>query len=265
MSPHVTRTGQGPRIVLLHGWALNSHVWDDIAPRLSEQFTVECVDLPGHGLSPWIPFHDLASLAAALQPVLDDECVLVGWSLGSLAALELSLSAPHRVKALIAVAGTPKFLNSDDWHEGVDANVLDSFAERLTQDFAGTVRDFLALQVQGSDRARETLRALRRKVLDHGAPAMPALVAGLEVLRKADLRESLARIRVPTLVIAGERDRLTPPGGSRELAQRLTGARFHLVDGAAHAPFLSHPEEFLREIVQFLARRPRTGRKAGAA
>jgi pimeloyl-[acyl-carrier protein] methyl ester esterase len=265
MRPHVTRTGQGPRIVLLHGWALNSHVWDDMAPQLARHFTVECVDLPGHGLSPWMPFHDLESLAATLRPVQDGECVLLGWSLGSLVALQMSLTAASQVRALVAVAGTPKFLNSDDWHEGVDADVLDSFAARLAQDFEGTVRDFLGLQVQGSERARETLRALRRKVLEHGAPAMPALVAGLEVLRTADLRDALSRIRVPTLVIAGERDRLTPPDASRELAQGLPRARFHLVEGAAHAPFLSHPDEFLREVLQFLARVTPTERKAGMA
>ena len=71
MSLHVTTIGQGPWLVLLHGWALNSHVWDDVVPRLASEFTVVCVDLPGHGASEWQPrINDLDSLAESVLPHL---------------------------------------------------------------------------------------------------------------------------------------------------------------------------------------------------
>ena len=82
-----------------------------------------------------------------------------------------------------------------------------------------------------------------------------ALAAGLGILRAVDLRDDLPRIAQPALVIAGERDRLTPPEAGRELATRLPSARFHLIERAGHAPFLSHPDEVLREVIPFLKRR----------
>jgi pimeloyl-[acyl-carrier protein] methyl ester esterase len=254
MSLHVQTTGTGPRLVLLHGWALNSHVWDDLVERLGGRFTVACVDLPGHGASPWPPeFHDLESLAAAIAPEVGTETIVLGWSLGALAALQLALAVPRQVRALVLVAATPRFVNAADWSEGVDPSVLEEFAARLRDDYQATVRDFLALQVRGDERAMETLRILRRRVLS--GPTHPeALCAGLDVLRHTDLRERLEALSVPTLVIAGERDRLTPPGGSRELAARIRSARFALIERAAHAPFISHRDVFLSEVEHFLAR-----------
>ena len=49
---HVKVAGQGPDLVLLHGWGMNADVWDELAPELARQFRVHCVDAPGHGLSP---------------------------------------------------------------------------------------------------------------------------------------------------------------------------------------------------------------------
>src|SRR5262245_49615200 len=149
MSLHVTTAGRGPRLVLLHGWALNSHVWDTLVPRLAERFTVTCVDLPGHGASSWPPeFHDLESLGRALDPVVAAPCALLGWSLGALAALELASRWPRRIGALITVAGTARFLQGADWPHGVEPRVLDEFATHLKVDFATTVREFPALQVR---------------------------------------------------------------------------------------------------------------------
>ncbi len=213
-SLNVETRGDGPRLVLLHGWALNSRVWDDIVEPLAARFTVARVDLPGHGGSPWPPrFDDLESLARVLAPHLEGSSVIVGWSLGSLAALQLALAHSAAVRALVLVAGTPRFLNDAHWRHGVDPDVLEDFAERLRKDQEGTVRDFLALQVRGDERAMQTLRTLRRRVLDSGPTHPAALAAGLEVLKRADLRESLGSISVPALVIAGEHDRLTPAGG----------------------------------------------------
>lgn len=256
-SLNIETRGDGPRLVMLHGWALNSHVWDDIVEPLAQRFTIVRIDLPGHGGSPWPPrFDDLESLARVLAPQLSGGAVILGWSLGSLAGLQLALTHPAEVRALVLVAATPRFLNDPYWRHGVDPDVLEDFAARLRKDQAGTVRDFLALQVRGDERAMQTLRTLRRRVLDSGPTHPAALAAGLEVLKRADLRESLGAISVPTLVLAGEHDRLTPVEGSRELAAGLKRARFALVEQAAHAPFISHREVFLREVEQFLARLP---------
>jgi pimeloyl-[acyl-carrier protein] methyl ester esterase len=134
--------------------------------------------------------------------------------------------------------------------------VLDEFARGLAGDHRGTVQNFLALQTRGDERSLETLRLLRRNLESHGPPDPRALVAGLEILRTTDLRDSLPDIALPTLVIAGERDRLTPAGAGRALAAALPQARFREIPRSGHAPFLSHGTEVLGEIQGFLRRRP---------
>jgi pimeloyl-[acyl-carrier protein] methyl ester esterase len=190
---------------------------------------------------------------------------VLGWSLGGMVALELARRHPARIAALVLLATTPRFVAGDDWEYGMQGDVLDGFARGLAADYRGTVRNFLALQTLGDENAAPALRELRSKLAAHGEPDTRALQAGLEVLRTADLRDALPRIGHPALVIAGERDRLTPPEAGRELAMRLPSARFHCVERAGHAPFLSHPEAVLKEVLPFLGRISAASAVAGAA
>jgi len=145
----------------------------------------------------------------------------------------------------------------------MQAAVLDLFARGLAADHRGTVQNFLALQTRGDERSLETLRLMRRNLDAHGPPDTRALEAGLEILRTTDLRDALAGIALPALVIAGEHDRLTPPGAGRALAAALPQARYSEIPRSGHAPFLSHGPEVLREIQCFLGRRRDTA-AAGA-
>ena len=98
----------------------------------------------------------------------------------------------------------------------------------------------------------ETLMALRDRLFARGEPDPAALRGGLEILRDADLRPTLSVTAQPALVIAGERDRLTPPEASRHMAQVLPRARLVEIPGAAHAPFLSHREAFVDALREFM-------------
>ena len=86
----------------------------------------------------------------------------------------------------------------------------------------------------------------------HGGACPEALTAGLARLRDGDLRSALPMVRVPALVVAGQRDRIIRPTAVRALAHALPDAHYLEVAGAAHAPFLSHPVQFARELSGFL-------------
>jgi pimeloyl-[acyl-carrier protein] methyl ester esterase len=253
MSVHVTRTGRGPRLVLLHGWGLNSHVWDGVLPALADRFQLECVDLPGHGASDWpTSITDLDSLADSIAPVLQNRCVLLGWSLGAMVSLHLAVRHAASIEKLVLVAATPKFVADESWIPAMKPAVLEQFAVQLAQDHLGTVQKFLALQVRGDEHAHEALRTLRRRVLAAGDPDPRALRVGIDVLREADLRSLLPEVHVPTLVIAGERDVLVPAAASQMLANHMPFAEFRLIRRAAHAPFLSHASQFCDAVGDFL-------------
>ena len=111
---------------------------------------------------------------------------------------------------------------------------------------------FLALQMQGGEHARATLAALREQVFARGEPSPRTLLDALAAIRSADLRAEVPRIAQPALVVSGSRDTLTLPGAGRWLAEHLPAARFALIAGAAHAPFLSHPDAFGGALDEFL-------------
>jgi pimeloyl-[acyl-carrier protein] methyl ester esterase len=244
--------------VLLHGWSLNLRVWDGLVRELAPRFRLITIDLPGHGRSDWDP--RAATPAAQAWRVhetvaaLSERYALLGWSLGGQVALDLAAALPAGVERLALIATTPKFLVGPNWRCGTPRPLLARLAHRLHSEGERAVYDFLALLVRGSAplTAARVLGKLRRAVSTHGAARPEALMSGLVRLRDGDLRRALPMVRVPALVLAGQRDRIIRPAASRALAHALPRARYVEVAGAAHAPFLSHPVQFAKQLTGFL-------------
>ena len=253
MSLFMEAVGNGPDIVLLHGWGLHGGIWEETAAHLAKTFRVTCIDLPGHGRSAVIPEpYTLQSLAEWLLSVAPQQATWLGWSLGGMLAMHCAAIHPERVTKLILVASTPKFTRSTDWSHGIGTEVLEQFAQELEHDAKTTIRRFLALQLRDSERAQASVAALNHAVFRHGLPATAALRGGLNILRNADLRTHLALITSPALVIAGERDPLIPLPAGDYLAENLPNGKLFTLAKAGHAPFVSHPAEFLRALNDFL-------------
>lgn len=264
---YIETQGAGPDLVLLHGWGLHGGVWDRLLPRLTDDFRVTRVDLPGHGKSYEIPMPaNLAEAARLVFASVPAGATWLGWSLGGLIALRAALDVPHMLRALILANTTPRFITATDWPEAMPPEQLQEFATGLGRDYRETLLRFLSLQVRGDDSARASLRQLRDALFARGKPETAALAAGLEFLRVNDLRSELGRVRTPTLAIAGGYDRLTPPAAGKALAERIPSARYALIPKSAHAPFISHPEEFTALLMAFMGNLDETERlKAGSA
>lgn len=99
---------------------------------------------------------------------------------------------------------------------------------------------------------RDVLAALRESLFARTAPSPATLATALDVLAQTDLRAEVAAIAAPTLVVTGLRDALTPAAAGAWLATRIPQARHVSIDGAAHAPFLSHPAAFVDALHGFL-------------
>jgi pimeloyl-[acyl-carrier protein] methyl ester esterase len=254
MSVAVTTIGNGPNLILLHGWGLNGAVWDSIIEPLAAFYTLHIVDLPGHGQSSDIAAGTLDAMAVALDSLLTqfDKAHVLGWSLGGQVALASANRHPTKIQSLILIATTPKFVAANDWPHGVKANVLDDFAKRLSTNYAATIRNFLALQALNQDHIRPTIAALQKSVLARGAPNIDNLMHGLNILAETDLRAMVSHINQPTLIIQGDHDALTPEPAAQWLAHNMPNAHYYLIPHAAHAPFLSHREEFLRAVKGFI-------------
>lgn len=252
--PLWTKTlGQGSRLVLVHGWGFDSAVWADLIAPLAERFRVTLLDLPGHGASRSVSMPDnLSSLSSMLACAVKGPAHWVGWSLGGMAALQLAADAPDMVRRLVLVDATARFVDAPDWPHGVKHEVLSRFAEGLKEDARGTLLRFVALQTLSCEDAGRVQRRLRAHLLARSALTSSALSAGLQILASADLRPLLPRVVCPTLLVVGERDTLVPPRACAATGQGMHHARIHVIRGAGHAPYLSHPEQFLRAVLEFL-------------
>jgi pimeloyl-[acyl-carrier protein] methyl ester esterase len=248
--------GSGPDLVLLHGWGLNVRVWDGLVQELRGRFRLIAVDLPGHGRSPWTPGRNTPAeqawlLHSTLTPI-SNRYSLLGWSLGGQIALDLAAAMPAQIDKLVLVATTPRFVAAADWPYGMKLEAITKMATQLRGDYQQTVRDFLDLQVRGSMDGTNVVEQMRHALSVHGEAKPEALEAGLNTLATSDLRPTVPHVRTPTLVIAGQNDRITAPGASRVLAEALPDARYVEMRRAAHAPFLSHRKEFTAVLEPFL-------------
>lgn len=250
---HVEVIGRGPPLVLLHGWAMHGGVFSPLVERMQATRTLHIVDLPGHGGSRecGVPL----TLEATTQAILDAVPVApwCGWSLGGLIALHAGSTQPGRVPALMMLCATPKFVRSDDWPQGMPVEVFRSFADGLREDWRGTLERFIALEAFGSDQARDELRMLQDDLFARGEPAPHVLADGLGLLESSDLRALLPTLGVPSLWLAGRRDRLVDPRAMQQAASATPNARQAQVEHAGHAPFLTHADAVAHHLHDFLA------------
>lgn len=248
-------------MIFLHGWGLHRGVWNGTLAALGQidapnRPDALAIDLPGYGHS--APLEEdstlaedytLPALAAAVLRTLPAEpATLVGWSLGGLLAMQLALDHPERVHRLILVDTSPQFVADEAWPHAMAAATLEEFAERLIADHAGTIRRFLALQALGSEHGRETLARLKEELAAAPPPDPRALAGGLRILRDSTLHARLAELAMPVTVIHGERDTLAPLAAARATVQRLRRGELRVITGAGHAPFLSHPVQFIEAL-----------------
>ncbi|MFY3769420.1 Pimeloyl-[acyl-carrier protein] methyl ester esterase [Providencia manganoxydans] len=247
--------GEGAQdLVLLHGWGLNAEVWRSVVPRLGSHFRLHLIDLPGYARSQGFDAMDVQSMANTVWQQAPKHAIWVGWSLGGLVASRIALDHFAEVKGLITVASSPSFQAHDHAWPGIKSEVLLGFEQQLAMDFQRTVERFLALQTLGTESARNDAKLLRTVVLEQPIPKVDILNAGLEILRVVDLREELKDLTVPFLRIYGYLDGLVPRKVATILDDMYPNSPSVVMRHSAHAPFISHPDEFCEYVLDFLAR-----------
>lgn len=250
--------GSGPPLVLLHGWAMSSAVFAEALAALATDFRVLAPDLRGHGASDPADGYLLADFAADLRQWLDalglDRFALLGWSLGGQVALTLGEEIAGRVERLLLVSTTPRFCAGDGWEEGLSETRVRAMARDLGRNYEKTMGDFFALQFKGETLPRERYRDIVDFAVRQGRlPEADVALAALETLRCEDLRDRLAAVDLPTLVVHGAFDHIIPVGAGRYLGRTLSCARCVELPETGHAPFLSRPKTCFRLWREFLA------------
>jgi pimeloyl-[acyl-carrier protein] methyl ester esterase len=250
MSLRIETVGQGADLVLLHGWGLHGGVFERIVAALSDRYCLHCVDLPGHGGSAALDDYDGGAVADLIAAAFPLPVHVLGWSLGGLIAQYWALRHPAQIRSLALVATSPCFVRRPDWPHAQEDAAIRAVADSLDGAFDATLERFLALQLLGSDSARDTLKALRTQLFAHGRPQ--GLLPALQLLLQADTRAGIEAIDCPVGLFFGRRDVITPLGAGEWLAAHLPHADLQVFPKASHAPFLSHEGDFIERLAQHL-------------
>ena len=249
---HIKKIGQGKDLVLIHGWGMHSGIWEPIIDRFSNQYTLHLVDIPGMGKSDVINPYDLDHVTEEISKALPPSFDILGWSLGSLIAIKMSLMYPKKIHRMVLVGGTPCFINQTDWSYGVDVRDFNNFANNLFKNYKSTMINFYILQLMHSKNSKLIIKKLKEMEAVENPPEIKSLQLGLDILLNNDLRNDINKIKHQTLLITGDMDRLTPKSASMWLESHLKESQLKLIKGASHIPFLSHSDEFFNYLDQFL-------------
>lgn len=251
-------SGQGPVLVLLHGWAMSSAVFSELLDGLAGSHRVLAPDLPGHGFSSDTAAFGLDECAADIVQWLEalkiEHLMLGGWSLGGQIALRLVKRISQRIERLLLMATTPKFTLSDDWVHGLPETQVRSLKRNVQRAPEKTFGDFFALQFSPNEVSPQRYREIIAFAVRAGRlPTLATALCGLETLQTVDLREEVKNLGCPTLVVHGSEDPITPVGAGRFLASSIPAARLCELPRIGHAPFLSRPDVIVPLCREFFA------------
>lgn len=244
--------GQGKPIVLIPGWAMHTGIWRPFAQQLALQHKVICLDLPGHGLSDAIQPYTLEKIADCLIAEIEEPSFcLLGWSLGGTVALAMADRFSNRVNSLILLAANPRFVQEENW-AGMPVELLQAFANNLSENCQQTLIRFLALQVNQLSDGKVILKQIKSALQCCDSPSESILQDALEILKQSDLREQLSALQCPINIIQGDKDSLIPLQTSVDIKKIQPASQINIIAEAGHVPFLSHPAQLINLINNFI-------------
>ncbi|MGQ9491001.1 MAG: alpha/beta fold hydrolase [Anaerolineae bacterium] len=234
-----------PPLVLVHGAGGNLMHWPAELRRL-DGYTVYALDLPGHGRSRGASRAEIGAYAEvvrrfleALQTTGTQPCLLAGHSMGGAIAIECALRYPGRLAGLILI-GT-----------GARLRVAPQILQGILTDFTGTT-ELLAEWAHSANTDPNLRRLYLRRLREVNPHVLHNDFAACDAF---DRRAEVNQIVMPTLIVCGEADRMTPVKYSQYLREQITGSSLVVVPGAGHMVMLEQPRAVAQAVTEFLAAR----------
>lgn len=240
---------------------MNKGIWqpfiDLCARKCNNTIALSAIDLPGAGMSPISPdsSYIIEDVSAAVARQLKPNTVLIGWSMGGLIAQYIADCEHPNLLAHVQIASSPKFVQSNNW-AGIKPEVLQLFADQINTNHLALLKRFIAIQCLGLDDPKETMKIMLNAVNQYPLSSIDTLVKSLSLLRETDLRpcsDTLKNGELPCLRIFGAHDGLVPKKAIQNILCLYPHSKTVTLPKASHAPFISHPEQCLRAIIDFLA------------
>ncbi len=247
------RHGEGPPVLFIHGFPLSGRMWEQIVAPLSPRYELIIPDLRGMGASEATPTATMKTYVDDLCELLDklgisQRVVIVGLSMGGYLAFEFYRERPERIRAMV-LADTRADPDTPE-----KAKERRATAEKVLREGSGVVADAMIDKLFGRktpEATRKAWQALMSTTKPEGVAA--ALVAMAD---RKDSRPMLSTLNLPTLVVVGEEDEITPPAVAREMHQAIAGSRLKIIPDAGHMAPVEQPQRFAQVLREFLDRLP---------
>ncbi len=236
----------GPPVVFANSLGTDLRLWDPILPLLPKGLRVIRFDKRGHGLSTCPPSpYTMGALISDAERLLDHlgvrDCVFVGLSIGGMIAQGLAVKRLDLIRAMVLSNTAAKIATPGMWAERIES-VRQGGIEAL----ADTVMErWFSAEFRATPEL-ELWRNMLTRQEDEGYIGCSAAISG------TDFYGTTAKLRLPTLGIAGAEDGSTPPDLVRETTGLIPGSRCHVIRKAGHLPCVEQPAEYAEVLAQFL-------------
>ena len=248
---NVVDQGSGPPLVLLHGFPLDSRMWDRQVAELSGRFRVIAPDLRGFGKSRSDDPFTIESLADDVHSLLEAmaalPCVLAGLSMGGYVALAFARKYPADLRALVLV-DTKAEGDTAEQKEGRQKTI-----ELVRTRGSAAVADQMLPKLLAEDTPRSR-PAVARAVREMAEACPPKTIehALLAMRDRPSQSDKLPSISVPTLVVVGDRDSITPVPIAQSMQQQIPHAQLAVIRGAGHMSPMEQPAQVNQALGRFL-------------
>jgi pimeloyl-ACP methyl ester carboxylesterase len=245
-------------VVLVHAFPLSAQLWNRQADLMPEGWTLFAPELPGFGRSTAAPASSMDEFARAVFGAMDDvgieRAVIGGMSMGGYITFEMYRQAPQRFVGMILAdtRATP----DNDQQKDARRKAITTVREKGPS----AIADDMIPKLLGETTTREQPGLVQevRGMIERNSP--DAIAGALEAMMgRPDSTTMLSRIDVPTLILCGDEDVLTPPADSQAMHAAIPGSRLEVIKGAGHLSNIERPAEFSAALASFLASRDLAG------
>lgn len=240
----VSSFGAGPRTLLAHGgWVGSGELWSAPFEILSQSWRTITYDHRGTGgtrcIAPEITFELLVQdLFRVMDALHVETCVLAAESMGAMVALEAALRCPERFSGLVIVGGR---------YTGERTPTRDRLIAGCRADFAATMDAFV--EACAPEAGCEAERAWGKLIVKRSNAS--AAVQMLECVEHVDVASRLSSITVPTLILHGSRDVISPLASAERLGELIPNSRLLVAEGCGHVPTITRPQWVAEQIQDF--------------
>ena len=246
---HCEVHGDGPAVLLVHGFPLSGRLWDPVVASLRQEFRLIVPDLRGHGLSAATPTATVGDYADDLAALLDAigesrPVALVGMSMGGYVAFEFCRRYRRRVGALV-LTNTRAQADTAEAARGRRET-----AARVRLEGSAVVADAMTPKLFGPD-APKALREAWRAIMA-ATPPDGVAAALLAMADRPDSLATLAGLDCPILIVAGEHDAIAPPADAQAMREAAPHAQLEIVPATGHMTVVERPDRFVAALAAFL-------------